>query len=80
MEEARNKFGIQFCVSSIDRWVDQSGQQEFRGYIEKPGDRASQQLGSDISTGRVCVQRFGESEYMEEPISDFVWDTTKRSF
>jgi hypothetical protein len=31
--------------------------------VEKPGDRASHQLGSDPTTSRIRVQRFSESEY-----------------
>jgi hypothetical protein len=33
-----------------------------------------------ITTGRVRVQRFGESEYRKKSIPDFIWDTTEGSF
>jgi hypothetical protein len=79
MEKARDRFGIQFCIPSTDRWADRSGQQKLRRSIEKSGDGDSQQLGSDFAVGRVCIQRFCESKYREEPISNFVWDTAERS-
>ena len=42
--------------------------------------RVLKKLGQCVATGRVCVQRFGESEYRKKSISDCVWDTTERSF
>jgi hypothetical protein len=63
MEEARDRFGIQFCLPSADRWADRSSQPKLGGSVKEPGDRASQQLGSDPTTGRIRVQRFGESKY-----------------
>jgi hypothetical protein len=80
MEEARELIWL-LVQLTIRRQMDRPRwSTEVWEIIEKLGDRAPQQLGPDIATGRVCVQRFGESEYRKKSISDFVWDTAKGSF
>jgi hypothetical protein len=41
MEEAGDGFSFQFCLPSIDRWANRSGQHKLRGSVEEPGDGAS---------------------------------------
>jgi hypothetical protein len=55
MEEAGNKFIIQFILSSSDGWTDRSGKQEFRRLAEELGDRTPQPVGQHITIGRVCL-------------------------
>jgi len=52
----RDKVGLQYNLSDVERWIDREGQHDFGGYVDDVHHEPIEEMGGVPSIGRIFLQ------------------------
>jgi len=68
-----HKFGLQYNLSSADRWTDREGQKDSGGHVEDVCDALAVEVGRVSPLGRVHIQQRLSGVIEDECFRGIVW-------